>query len=233
MVAHTAFAGFLLQGAIFTLLVVAVRRRNVAAAINAFAAFVLALLPALVEIAIHVIYTQDISFTPILPLWLGTAGFLHSLGMLGLYNSTWWWDHLTHTVSAALVAAPMYAGVLVTLPDIVGSGRSVTVIVAVIGLTFAIGVFWELIELVARELGERYDIEPVLVHYGWDETAADLVFDIVGALLVLVFDLRVFVPIVEQFPEVAREILIGSVWFVFGSSVVMALFVGLAIYTKS
>jgi hypothetical protein len=233
MIDPTVLAGFLLQGAIFTLLVVAIRHRNVAAVINAFAAFVLALLPTLLGVVVHGILGQGVSFAPTLVLWLATAGFVHSLGMLGVYESTWWWDHLTHTVSAALLAALIYAGVIATFPETVGSGRSATTIAAVLGFTFAIGIFWELIELVAREVGERYDIEPVLVHYGWDDTAADLVFDVVGALLVLGVDLRVFVPLVEQFPDVTRDILLASGWVVFGGSVVMAVFIGLTAYMRS
>lgn len=112
-----------------------------------------------------------------------------------MYESTWWWDHLTHTVSGVLVAALIYAGLVVTRPT-TGSG---SVAAATVLFTFAVGVSWELLELVAREVGERYDIEPVLVHYGWRDTAFDLGFDLVGALLVVLLDLRIFVPVVDQF----------------------------------
>lgn len=233
MVEVTVFAVFLLQSAIFVLFVVATRRRNVAAAINALGAFVLALLPVAIEIMFQVILTQSVSFGLILPVWLAAAGFLHSLGMLGLYETTWWWDHLTHTVSAALVAALLYASLIVTLPDIAGGGQSSgTVLAVTVVFTFAIGVFWELIELVAREVGDRFDIEPVLIHYGWHDTVVDLGFDVVGALLVIGADLRIFVPIMEQFPGVTGAALFGSSWIVFVGSVLMALFVGLGRWTR-
>ncbi|WP_096390713.1 hypothetical protein [Halopenitus persicus] len=234
MTTVTALAIFLLQSAIFGLFIVAVRRRNVAAAINAMAAFVLALLPVVVEIVLPVILTRSVLFGSVLPVWLAAAGFLHSLGMLGLYESIWWWDHLTHTVSAALVAALLYAGVIVTLPDIAGIGNSSGLVVTVtVVSTFAIGVFWELIELVAREVGERFDIEPVLIHYGWRDTAVDLGFDVVGALLVIGTDLRIFVPLMEQFPGVTGAVLVGSGWIVFVGSVLMALLVGLGSSMRS
>ena len=221
-------AVFLLQSAIFVLFLLAVRRRDAAAAINALGAFVLALLPLIVEILLQAILTRGVLFGPILPLWLAAAGFLHSLGMLGLYETTWWWDHLTHTVSAALVAALLYASVIVSPPDIAGIGNSSGIVVAVtVAFTFAIGVFWELIELVAREAGERFDIEPVLVHYGWRDTAADLGFDVVGALLVVGADLRVFVPLTERFPDVTEVVLFGAGWTVLVGSALMALLVGL------
>ncbi len=229
----TSLATFSLQAGIFGVVVVAVRRGNAAAAINALAALVLALVPSIAGVVFEPTAPRSSPFGPVLPVWLGVAGFLHSLGMLGPYDSRWWWDHLTHTVSAALVGALVYAGVVVTLPDTVGSGRSAGVIAAVVGFTFAIGVFWELVELVARELGNLYDIEPVLVHYGWDDTAADLVFDVVGALLVLAFDLRVFVTVVERFPGVAGAVLVGSAWVVVVGSVAMALLVGLTEHTRS
>ncbi len=234
MVSSTAIAVFLLQSAIFALFVVAVRRRNAAAAINALGAFVLALLPVVVEIVLQAILARSVVFGPLLPVWLAAAGFLHSLGMLGLYESTWWWDHLTHTVSAALVAALLYASVIVTRPEIAGVGNSSGMVVTVtVVFTFAIGVFWELIELVAREVGERFAIEPVLIHYGWRDTAADLGFDVVGALLIIGADLRIFVPVVEQFPGVTEAVLVGSGWIVFVGSVLMALLVGLGSSMRS
>lgn len=99
--------------------------------------------------------------------------------------------------------------------------------------TFAIGVFWELIELVAREVGERFDIEPVLIHYGWRDTIVDLGFDVVGAFLVIGADLRIFVPLMEQFPGVTGAVLVGSGWIVFGGSVLMALLIGLGSSKRS
>jgi hypothetical protein len=206
------------QTAVLVLFLVAVRRGNVPAAVNGFAALVLAVLPTLFDIVLQT------RLGPTLPLWVATAGILHSLGMLGLYESTWWWDHLTHTVSAALLAALLYAATLVTTPDLFGiTDDSVVAAVVTVGLTLAVGVFWEVFELVARAIGDRYDIQPVLVHYGWEDTLFDLVFDLVGALLIVVAGLRVFVPIAETYPEVAGTLLVGSVWVVAVGSVALGL----------
>lgn len=219
----------LFQGAILGLLVVAVRRRNVAAAVNAFGSLVLALLPTALDAVVRTGSGQALAFDPSLALWLGVAGFLHSLGMLGPYDSTWWWDHLTHTVSAALVAALLYAAFVVTVPSLTehtpwpGGVGTLTVV-----FTFVIGVFWELIELVAREVGDWYDIEPVLVHYGWEDTGLDLVFDVVGALVVVVLDVRIFVSTVERFPAVTERLLVASGWLIFLGSIAMALFVAIS-----
>jgi hypothetical protein len=125
----------------------------------------------------------------VLAFWIAVAGLLHALGMLGRYDSVWWWDHLTHTLSAALAAALLYAGLLVVAPAIAVAGTVLTIVV--------LGVLWEAGELFAREVADRYDIEPVLVHYGWRDTALDLLFDVVGAGVVVALDVRLFRPVVE------------------------------------
>lgn len=179
--------------ALVATLIEALRRRHVPATVNALVGLVVAFLPAAVD---ALLTPERLVVAPALPLWIAVAGFLHSLGMLGLYDSTWWWDHLTHTVSAALVAAFLYAAALTGLLPV---GRSSGVAaVATLTLTLLVGVGWELIELVARTVAERYDVDPVLVHYGRTDTLYDLVFDVVGAVFVVAFDLRLFVPVVEQ-----------------------------------
>jgi hypothetical protein len=205
-----------LQGGIAGALLVGLRRRNPSAAVNAAVALGLALLPTLA-------FGRLAGIGSILSLWIAAAGFLHCLGMLGLYESITWWDHLTHTVSAALVAAVCYAALLVVgagtgLPDTPLSVPSATVL-----LTVAVGVFWELVELVARDVGERFDVQPVLVHYGWRDTVLDVGFDALGALAVVLFDLAVFVPILEGTPGLTRLALLWSTGLVVVGSVLALL----------
>lgn len=209
---ESAYVGVMaLTGGIAAMLFEGVRRRDVAATVNAGVSLALVSLPLLVEFELLVGSRQTITIGPILPLWIAVAGFLHSLGMLWLYETVWWWDSLTHTVSAALIAALTYAGLVVAVHHSPSLNLSVVVIASVTVLvTFWIGIAWEVIELVAREVGEWFDVEPVLVHYGWRDTAFDLVFDLVGAVLVVLIDLRVFVPIAEQLPGVMRVLLLGS-----------------------
>lgn len=212
-------AVILLQAGIVVTLVAALRRQNTAAAINAFVSLLASALPLALEVAYPHLFARAVVVPPELPLWIAAAGFLHSVGMMGPYNDVWWWDHLTHTVSAALVAALVYAGLLVAArdPGTVGGSAGTVALLAIL-YTFAAGIFWELIELVARQVGERYDVEPVLVHYGWRDTAFDLVFDLVGALLVVLFDVRVFVPLAEQSPGTAEGlVLAGGATLVVGS----------------
>ncbi|AZH25217.1 hypothetical protein [Haloplanus aerogenes] len=206
----------LLQFGILATLVEAGRQRNVAAAVNALVALAVTLLPwALERAAVFVA-------GPALPLWLGVAGLLHAIGMLGPYDSVWWWDHVTHFVSAALVAALFHAVVVV---GYAGAAPFGAVPAATVLLTFAAGILWELGELIARELGEQFDIEPVLVHYGWIDTLLDLGFDLVGAVLVVLFDLRVFVPLAERVAGPNRRLVLWGVVAVVVGSVLLVLLI--------
>lgn len=167
-------------------LALAVREENGAAVVNTTVFLLVTLLPAAVEVALGV------SFTSLLTYWVGLACLLHCVGMLGWYESVRGWDHLTHSVSAALAGALLYAGFLVATGLTATAAAIATLLIIVV-----LGALWELVELVMRELGERYGVEPVLIHYGWRDTALDMVFDVVGVVLVLAVDFRLFVPLFE------------------------------------
>lgn len=173
-----------LLAAILLTLVVAVRRRDVAAAINSVVAVAVVAVP----FVLPAVAGPGAPTT--LALWLAVAALLHAVGMLGPYDSVRWWDTVTHFVSASFVAALWYAGALV--------GDVPWPAVTAVLLTFVAGLWWELLELVARELGEALEIEPVLVHYGRRDTLVDLAVDVVGAVAVVVLDVRAFVPVVDR-----------------------------------
>src|SRR6056297_3325326 len=57
-----------------------------------------------------------IPMDPRLTLWITSAVFLHAFGTVGLpgatrtlYSQVWWWDHMTHALSASLVAGVGYS----------------------------------------------------------------------------------------------------------------------------
>lgn len=145
---------------------------------------------------------------PILPLWVAVAGVLHTIGMTTVYERVWWWDHLTHTVSAGLIGALIY-GTLIAVDGAPGApSLSGTEIAAVtVGMTLLAGICWELIEVVGRDIAVALGREPMLVPYGRRDTALDLVFDIVGPVLIVLLDVRVFVAIAEGTPETATAVL--------------------------
>jgi hypothetical protein len=49
------------------------------------------------------------------------------------------------------------------------------------------GVLWEVMEYIVHVASRRVGLEPILVSYGKTDTLLDLVSNLVGAVLVLVF----------------------------------------------
>lgn len=207
-VAYVGIAG--LVGALGWTLWVGSRRRDAAVAVNAVAALGAVALPTVLEGFFRVGLETDVSLGPTLTLWIAVAGVLHMLGMLGWYDERWWWDHLTHTVSAALVAAVVYAGVLVAGPPAVLGPVRGGAAVWTVGLTMVAGVAWECLELAARALSDRVGVDPVLEYYGRFDTPLDLVFDAVGVACVLALDVRLFVPAFEPIPDLTGRLLAWS-----------------------
>lgn len=197
----------------------ALRRRNVPAVVNGLVALGAALLPAAIR------SVADLSIGPELPLWIAGAGLIHAVGMLGVYDTVWWWDHLAHTVSAALVTALAYAAVLVAAPRglFVPLG-SAGVVLVTLGLVLVFSVLWELVEELAHHLAERYDVGPLLVIYGPFDWLFDLAFNLVGASLVIALDLRVFVQVFEPYPGGTTQLLLGLGAVAVAGDVLLALY---------
>ena len=222
MVELVNVATLVLQAVLVATIVLGVRQRNTSIVVNGTVATLAALLPKTMTLISSHWYETSIVFTPTIPLWIALAGVAHQAGMFGLYDEIWWWDHLTHTLSGSLVAAILYAGFLslaiapspVTVPLVGPAGATVL-------LAFALGVYWELIELFARTLARRFDFEPVLLHYGTGDTELDLLFDVAGAVLVVALDVRLVLPLTRQFPELTRTVLVGGTAFVLLSSILM------------
>jgi len=216
-------------GGVLAVLFVAHRRDNTAAVANAFVGLVAVGAPLAVELALRLTVDPPSTLGPPLLAWVAVATCLHSIGMLGPYDTNWWWDHLTHTVSAGLVAALVYAGLLGLGESPSAAGVPGAAVLGVEGLvvavTLVLGVFWELIELTARVVGDRYDVDPVLVQYGWRDTAWDLVFDLAGALAVLALDVRLSVPAASRFPDATATVVAGAGVVAVVSTVAMVLFV--------
>jgi hypothetical protein len=126
-----------------------------------------------------------ITFSRAIILWLAIAVLLHTLGMAGPYETVWWWDHLTHTLSAALLASFGYA--IARALDEHSPSISLPpdfLFLYVFLFTMAAGVLWELLEFVGRILARYIGQQPLLVQYGLTDTILDLLFDGVGALIV-------------------------------------------------
>lgn len=229
MTALTSDTVLVVQAGLVLAILEAVRRRNVPAAVNGLVALGAALLPAAVRIGLRVGPGIDVTYGPALPFWLAVAALVHTVGMLGLYDTVWWWDHLAHAISAALVTALTYAAALVVARD--GSMvplSSPGVVGLTVGYLLLLGVCWELVEQLARHLADRYDIGPLLVIYGPYDAAFDLVFNLVGAGLVLLLDLRLFVPVFEPHPQGTALVLVGVGGAALTAAVLIGLFLVLA-----
>ncbi|EMA70690.1 hypothetical protein C461_00337 [Halorubrum aidingense JCM 13560] len=199
---------------IFGTLLLGVLSRDVQAVVNGIASVAAAALPTLTEVAIAFRSGADVAFDPALSAWIAVAGFLHMLGMLRWYDTVSWWDHVTHTVSAALLAALVYASL--QTPSALGSqvtdGYAALFTVL---FTLGAGVCWEFVELAARELGEHIDTPPVLEHYGFRDTVLDMAFNGIGAIVVVAFDVRIFVSVVAEIPRVTETAIIASTVLMF------------------
>lgn len=190
----------LLQGAIVVLLVVGLATRTPGVVVNALLALAVTFLPALLARDLHLRVDAG------LVLLLTVALFLHTLGMLGLYSNVWWYDHVTHTLSAILVAGVGYTATRAVdlYSDAIYLPRRFLALYIVL-FTLAAGVLWEILEFVAREFAGALAVEPVLVQYGLEDTLEDLVFDAVGAVAVSAFGTRRFDELVDRLTEVLRR----------------------------
>lgn len=176
----------LLQVALVGLLFVGLERASAGVIVNASVALAITWLPAVLE------RDHGVTLSPGLVLWLTSAVFLHALGTAGLpgaeqniYVTIWWWDHLTHALSSSVVAAAGYTTVVAADRHIDGVDlppRFVAVFVLLFVLAF--GVVWEVIEFGLGEAAGLTGGRPVLIQYGLGDTMLDLVFDLVGGLVV-------------------------------------------------
>jgi len=179
-------AAWLMQVGLVGMLFIGLDRPNLGIVVNAAVGLAVVQLPSLLE------RDYQIPMDPALTLWISSAVFLHALGTVGIpgsrysfYETLWWWDHLTHALSASVVAAAGYATVRavdrhndrIYLPP-----RFTFVFVLLI--TIAFGVFWEVLEFAIAQASALVGSTSVLTQYGLGDTMLDLVFDVVGAVIV-------------------------------------------------
>jgi len=125
-------------------------------------------------------------------LWITTAVFLHAFGTIGfppgttsLYQSEWWWDHMTHALSSSVVAGVGYATVraLDEHSEEIYLPREF-VLVFILLFVLAYGVFWEIIEFGIALVADALGTGTVLTQYGLEDSLKDLVFNTIGAVVV-------------------------------------------------
>ncbi|WP_123619520.1 hypothetical protein [Halorubrum sp. CSM-61] len=130
----------------------------------------------------------DIPLDPWLGVWITSAVFLHTLGSAWFYAQIGWWDHLTHALSASLVAGAGYTTLRavdlhsdrIRIPP-----RFAFVFIFVVVLAF--GVVWELFEFALDIVADETGVSMPLAQHGLDDTVLDLMYNSVGALIVATF----------------------------------------------
>lgn len=182
-----------LQVGMVGLLLVGVHTRNPGAVVNAVLALGVTVLPAVLA------RDWDVHLGSRLTAYVTLAVFLHALGMVGPYETVPWWDSVTHTLSATVVAAVGYA----TARAFDEHSDAVTfppefLFWFVVLVTLALGVLWEVLEFAARQASLALGVDAVLVQYGLEDTLTDLLFDAVGAVVVGLFGRRQLRPVVES-----------------------------------
>ncbi len=179
----------LLEFGLVGLLFIGLERGNTGIIVNAGVALLVVQLPPLLE------RDYQIPMDAGLTLWITTAVFLHALGTVGLpgsqlsfYRSVWWWDHLTHALSSSVVAAAGYSAARafdahsdhVHLPP-----RFMFAFILLFVVAF--GVLWEVVEFGLGGLALLVGAGSVLTQYGLYDTMLDLVFDVLGGVVVAVW----------------------------------------------
>ncbi|PSP97378.1 hypothetical protein BRC94_10505 [Halobacteriales archaeon QS_5_70_17] len=167
--------------------------------VNAGIALLVAQLPPILERDYNI--PMDVGLT----LWITGAVFLHAVGTVPLpaevvdlvgtapageryatlYRSGDWWDHLTHALSASVVAAVGYATAR-ALDEHVDSVHlpAEFMFVYILMFVLAFGVFWEVVEFVIGEVAVLFGMGSVLTQYGLGDTMKDLMFNTLGGVIV-------------------------------------------------
>jgi len=186
----------LLQLAIGGILVVGLLTRNLGVLVNAVLALAITFLPAVLKRDYRINLGAGIT------LWITLALFLHTFGMLGFYGEVWWYDHVTHTLSATIVAASGY----VTARTVDEWSDALYLpprfmFIFVLLFTLGLGVFWEVLEFAARICADLLGFDPVLVQYGLNDSLLDLLFNTLGAVLVAGFGTQAFTGLIETLTD--------------------------------
>ena len=149
---------------------------------NGTIALLVTFIPAVLE------RNYKIPLDPWLGVWITAAVFFHTLGSARFYEQIWWWDHLTHSLSASLVAGVGYTAIRAVdlhSDEIRIPPRFAFVFILIVVLAF--GVIWELFEFGLDIIADETGIAMPLAQHGLDDTVLDSMYNTLGALVVATF----------------------------------------------
>lgn len=133
-------------------------------------------IPSILRRDLNIVLPVELNFAIVLALFLHVVG-----GFSGLYDNVPGWDHITHALSASLIAALAFV-LVVAVDKYADSIRLPRMFLAVFILIFTmfVGVVWEIMEFVNDELtGSR-------LQYSLSDSMMDLLFDGFAGLVVAV-----------------------------------------------
>lgn len=149
---------------------------------NGSMGLIVSFVPALME------RKYDFPLDPWLGLWITLAVFLHTMGSAGFYARIGWWDHITHAMSASLIAAIGYTfarAVDLHSDEIRIPNRFAFVFILIVVMAF--GVTWELFEFGLDIAADTTGISMPLSQHGLDDTVRDMMFNTLGGIVVATF----------------------------------------------
>lgn len=142
---------------------------------------------------LHRIFGLRLSWWQIV--YISFALFAHPIGGLyGFYSTVWWFDHLTHTLSATLVAAIGYT--LIRTYRVRAGGHRWLVPVFTMAFVLTAGLIWEMVEL---------HVDWLTV-YSYNDTLFDYAFNTLGGLLVVLVGPHVLARGAEEVAEQLDEL---------------------------
>ncbi|MFW6435301.1 MAG: hypothetical protein ACOCY1_02870 [Halovenus sp.] len=179
-----------MQLILFGLIFVGLERQSPTIVLNALLGFSITFLPAILE------RDHEIPMNPGITLWITAAVFLHAVGIIGIpgtgiafYSAVPFYDHITHALSASVVAGVGYATVrgLDQHSDGISLPPRVT-FVFILVFVLAFGVLWELVEFGVDVLTTRAGVEMSgFTQHGLNDTMLDLVFNTLGGVVVAIW----------------------------------------------
>jgi ABC-type uncharacterized transport system permease subunit len=195
---------------LFGLVFVGFERQSPPIIINAVVGLGVTFMPAILE------RDYDMPMNAGLTLWISAAAFLHAVGVIGipggdgsLYGQIPNYDHVTHALSASVVAGAGYAAVRAVdehSEDLHLPPKFMFVFILIFVVAF--GVVWEILEFTIGYIGNTtgYGTRG-FSQYGIEDTLKDLIFNTIGGVLVGIWGTVYLTGFVETIQErlAARE----------------------------
>lgn len=148
--------------------------------LNSFIGLLVSFLPAILE------RDYNITLNLALETWITAAVFFHALGSMWFYTNVGWWDHLTHSLSASVLAALGYTTIRIVdlyYQDEVHLPRRYMFVFIILTI-MAFGVVWELLEFGLDIISLHTGIDMPLAQHGLEDTMKDMTFNTIGAVIV-------------------------------------------------